>query len=78
MIKKYWTNTPCDGSEAYFIESHIDSRDFIKQLHQYQYGIYNLSINELHDILSECIDFINDMQDELDEVVRINNNNVDY
>jgi hypothetical protein len=71
-----WTDSPYDRRDIYPIDSYIDSSDFINQLHRYQSSFNNLSNDELYDILGECIDFINDMQDELDEVVEINNSNV--
>ena len=71
-----WTDRPYDQRDVYPIDSYMDSSDFINQLHRYQSSFNNLSNDELYDILGECIDFINDMQDELDEVVEINNSNV--
>ena len=71
-----WTDSPYDRCDIYPIDSYMDSSAFLNQLSRYQRDINNLSINELYEILGECIDFINDMQDELNEVVEINNSNV--
>ena len=71
-----WTDSPYEQRDVYPIDSYMDYSDFINQLHRYQSSFNNLSNDELYDILGECIDFINDMQDELDEVVEINNSNV--